>query len=176
MKRKKQDKKNKIWPVVGMVVAVFLVAGLAFTVLHLLNSKDDKTKQDNMAVNYDDPTEEQIQAGQDIKDKNEIDGEDDPIYSIFVVDAEQYGSEIEVRSYVDGVVEDGGICTYTFKNGAEILTKTSSGFANASYTTCTTLVTQASEFTSSGTWELTISYASSNVTANSEAMNVEVSK
>lgn len=65
-------------------------------------------------------------------------------------------SRDRVSGYIPGVVEDGGTCTITLVKGSETVTKTSAGFINASYTSCTPF----SVSLASGKWKVTLEYSS----------------
>ena len=80
---------------------------------------------------------------------------------VVINDAAQYGVNIEVRAFVQGVIETDGICTFTFsKSGSNSIVKTSSSLTNPTYTSCEAIVVSSSEFTQKGTWNLRIDYAS----------------
>lgn len=75
-------------------------------------------------------------------------------------DASQYGNTVEVRAYINGIVESDGTCTFTFTKDAKTITKTSASLTNPNYTNCETVSVPTSEFASKGTWQLKISYQS----------------
>lgn len=78
-----------------------------------------------------------------------------------------YGSE--VRSYVSGVIEDGGTCTATAtKSGASAVTGSSTGFFDAAYTGCLPI----SLALSGGGWSVVVSYSSSTAEGKSQAYEV----
>ena len=81
--------------------------------------------------------------------------------NVIINDASQYDSVVEVRSYVEGIIETDGTCTLTFTKDGTSFTKTTSPLTNPSYTTCKTIDIPVSEFSSKGTWQLTVSYLSS---------------
>lgn len=62
-----------------------------------------------------------------------------------------------VRAYVQGVIEDGGICTAAFTSGSTVKTGTTTGISNVSYTVCPAIQVAGVE---KGTWTLTYSYES----------------
>ncbi len=77
-----------------------------------------------------------------------------------------------VNAYVSGVFEEGGTCTATFSSGSKSLTKTSTGFQNASYTQCPPLNLEAG-FLSAGSWKVTVSYTSATAEGVSAAQTIE---
>ena len=93
--------------------------------------------------------------------------------TVIINDASQYGSNIEVRSYVEGVVETDGTCTVTFSKGNQSFSKTTEPLTNPTYTTCATVSVPVSEFPSTGTWQVTVNYVSAKH-RGSASKNVEV--
>ncbi len=79
--------------------------------------------------------------------------------SLVIVDASQYDSIFEVRSYVNS--SEQGTCTYTFSRGSQKITKQTNTLANGTTTSCTTLDVNITEFSTSGDWQLVIDYLSS---------------
>ena len=93
--------------------------------------------------------------------------------NVIINDASQYDSNVEVRSYVEGIVETNGTCTITFKKGSQLVTKTTEPLTNPTYTTCAAISVPVSEFPSKGTWQVTVDYSSTNH-KGSATKNVEV--
>jgi hypothetical protein len=178
MKNKKRPNKINIRPILILCIVALVTAGAVFGLMTMLNRPDRSLAQNDSRINYDPPTTEEIESGQSIKDANEKQNEQGPIvdHSIFVVDSSQYGQNIEVRSYIENIVEDGGACTFAFTKGTTVVTKTSKGFSDVLHTTCTPLIMPVSEFPASGSWSLLISYSSQSVVASSSNQNVEVIK
>ncbi len=79
----------------------------------------------------------------------------------------------ETRAYVQGVIEDGGTCTATYTHGADVVTATSKGAANASYTNCAPM-TLSGPVNISGTWSVVVSYSSSTSSGKSQPSTFEV--
>jgi hypothetical protein len=73
---------------------------------------------------------------------------------IVITDATSNG----VRAYVSGVFEEGGVCTATATQGSQIITQTSTGFQNVSYTQCAPI--NWGSPLANGTWSITLSYRS----------------
>lgn len=76
-----------------------------------------------------------------------------------------------INGYVSGVFENGGTCTATLTNSTTGQTKTltSSGFENASYTSCTPMHPSLS---GSG-WSVVLSYSSSSAEGSSASEKVQ---
>lgn len=81
-------------------------------------------------------------------------------------------SRTGVKAYISGIFEEGGTCTATFTRAGKTLTKTSTGFQNASYTQCAP-INYDSSFLSSGTWSVTVTYSSGTAEGVSDASNIE---
>jgi cytoskeletal protein RodZ len=73
----------------------------------------------------------------------------------------------QVYAYVPGVFEDGGTCTATFTQGTQKIVKTSQGFANATYTSCSPISRP------SGAWTVIVSYSSSTAEGSSQATEIK---
>jgi len=120
-------------------------------------------------VNYLPPTEEENNAGNLQKEEivaNENQTSQKPqTAEVIIVDASQYENEIEVRAFIANVIES-GTCTYTFVKDQEKLTKTMPATADASSTPCMTLIVPRSEFSSAGTWNLTVAFESETITGS----------
>ena len=158
-----KKKSNKKTPLI-IILATLIVAGGVLTYLVHFHPRDGKTSSSSTQINYDPPKSEEIQAGQDIKDSNQQKAEEtenlDDNISVFIVDANQYGDNIEIRSYVENVVENNGTCHFSFHQSQETFSRTSSAFADASHTTCSPLIIPVSDFSSSGSWAISIYYSS----------------
>jgi hypothetical protein len=91
-----------------------------------------------------------------------------------IVDASQYGDQVEVRSYVSGIIESGGTCTATFTKGSQTVTKTAAGVADATTTRCSIIDVSRSEFASAGSWSIAVTYDSAAAHGSSPAKTFEV--
>ncbi len=116
-------------------------------------------------VNYDPPTREDAEYNNRIKENlpsnNTVQSSStQKSVTPVIVDANQYGDKVEVRSYVPGITENGGTCVITFIKGDITLSKDTPGVANAQSTTCTSVNLDRSFFPSSGTWSVTVNYQS----------------
>lgn len=65
----------------------------------------------------------------------------------------------EVSGLVPGIIEDGGSCTFHLRSGGTSVDRTQQGVADATSTSCGTVVIPASAL-SSGTWVVTLEYSS----------------
>ena len=159
-----------------------IIAGSTFYLMTILNKQNDSSNEIDPSINYDKPTTAEIDAGQAIKDANQQNAIDETNHankaSVFIVDASQQGDTVEVRAYVTGVAEDGGTCQYQFQSAQQnqVLNKTSPASFNTTSTTCESITIPISEFVSSGTWSLTVSYTSNTTAATPANISLEVIK
>jgi cytoskeletal protein RodZ len=81
-----------------------------------------------------------------------------------------------VHALVSGVVENNGTCTFVFTQGANTVTKTSTGVANVSTTICALVSPDPtpSTFLSKGNWNVALSYTSSITSVKSSTYPFEV--
>lgn len=81
---------------------------------------------------------------------------------------------VEVGAYVNGVFEDGGTCTATFKLGSSSFIKSVTAVKNVNAVNCPVMSATANEFTPKGTWSVTVSYDSKTASGLSDARQIEV--
>lgn len=75
-------------------------------------------------------------------------------------------SSESVNAYVTGVFEENGVCTATFTQGSTVVTRSSSGFANVSYTQCEPITPNLPNPTG---WSVVVSYSSASAQGKSQA-------
>lgn len=88
--------------------------------------------------------------------------------------ADQYGTNIEIGSYVGGVYEDGGTCTATFTQISTSFTRSVAAIKNVSSVDCPVITVPVEAFTPKGTWNMTLSYASSTAAGSAATKQIEV--
>lgn len=86
-----------------------------------------------------------------------------------IVNASQTGDEVFVSATISGLFEDSGTCTLTAVLGDKEIKRTSSGFADATTTSCTPFRLNRSDFPLTGNWSIVISYSSSTAEGASQA-------
>lgn len=181
-----QNKKNRFRIVSTVIVAVLLVGGgLAYwqrdTISGWFSQSSENTASDsdssgsgdsdsNLPDNDSDGTSDN-NGSSDGSSSSSNNGAQEA--NVIINDASQYDSNVEVRSYVEGIVETNGTCTITFKKGSQSVTKTTEPLTNPTYTTCAAISVPVSEFPSKGTWQVTVDYSSTNH-KGSATKNVEV--
>jgi cytoskeletal protein RodZ len=138
-----------------------------------------KEPTEKTGINYNPPTNNEIQEAVDQQEKNKqreaLDANPPTVTSadVVIADAAQYGDTIEVRGFIQNVYEDGGTCTAVLKKGELSVTKSNPAFKDAKTIQCGALDFKRTQFTQSGTWELTLTYNSA-VVEGSATKSVEV--
>ncbi len=82
-----------------------------------------------------------------------------------------YAGNGDVRAHVTGVIEDGGTCTAVFTSGGNRVTKSSTGFADATTTTCLPISYSGSAVQPG--WSVTVQYDSASSQGTSDAAQVQ---
>jgi|ERR1700741_1544107 len=80
-----------------------------------------------------------------------------------------YADKSTINAYVTGIFEEGGVCTATLTKGTRVITKTSTGFQNASYTQCAPIDLSGGSV-DSGDWSIVVSYSSKTASGKSETL------
>lgn len=173
------------WGLAALIGVIVLVAVLELTnVTHLFHKKPVKTQPTATApagsVNYGPTTDEEKRA--DEQHKQDLSNQSDnsqPASGTKTVQpvityAAQSGNQIEVDTFVSGVVEDGGTCTLKLTQGGTTVTKTTQGVRNATTTACPAFFVNRSELSASGTWTAVVSYSSTTAQGSSSAKTIEV--
>lgn len=111
------------------------------------------------------------------KEANKNDSTDNGKQSVkpTIVDAGQYGSSIEIRSLISGVVESTGVCKIVFNGPSNnVVTKQVAAVADASSTRCENLEFGKSELPQNGEWRVIVEYTSSLSEGKSEERSFSV--
>jgi hypothetical protein len=95
----------------------------------------------------------------------------DAVISVAGVDVD--GQHVSVSGYVSGIVEDGGVCTFTFTGVEAERTVTNASVANVSTTSCGLVQIPTSEL-ARGSWQITLSYSSSSFSTTSQPLSLEI--
>jgi len=166
------------------VILIGVAIGGTLLYRHLWSNSNSPTTQPRNTVNYDPPTEDEKKATEEFKKQQEAqnsnpatppptapDGRKQvtPVISY----AGQYDASVEASAFIATIIEDGGTCTLTVRDGSKVVTKTSAGAADARTTRCNLFSFPAKEL-SAGTWTATISYDSPTATGTSDPVKFEV--
>lgn len=137
MKTKKP--KNKLRLVLFLLGFAALTTS-AITVSDLLGyseiiiKKDVVKNTDSGSIDYNPPTEEQIQAGEEIKSQNQNLTTND--LGILISSKIQDGDTVKIRSIINGTVSNSGTCSISIRNNGSTYTATAPTSAMTSYSTC----------------------------------------
>lgn len=163
--------------VVGVTILVIAAGAFAYT---RFKSDDEPPGQPTSPVNYDPATPEEEAEGQARKkelqeqQQQAANNSGNKQVTPVVTNASQDGETIFLSAYVPGVLENGGKCTYTVTKGSATVTKVTDGFVNVSNTNCTPLNLNRLEFSSTGDWQVVVSYASTSATGTSQPKTLTV--
>jgi hypothetical protein len=179
IKIKRPNKKVAIITVV--VLACAGIGGYALWQKHTNDDRKASGKTTNIGgINYGPPTDEDKketeQHKKDLQQQNESQSSSASSNSSGLKQASvviTYASSSEVRGYVGNAFEDGGICTATFTKDSSKVTATSSGFMDVNKTTCTPIAINQGRLTS-GSWNVVLSYRSSNYSGSSASQIINV--
>lgn len=84
------------------------------------------------------------------------------------------GTQVSAAGYVQGLIENGGACTFTFTGVGAPVVVPAEGIADSRTTSCGTVAVPVDQLPS-GTWSVTLSYTSAAAgTLTSTALTVEV--
>lgn len=188
-KQKRNSKKSKKSLLIALVAVLVLLAGSYYVYssdLLNLRSSDNPAGQDS--VNFDPPTEEEQEAGNEVKEKltsdkgqSENKNHQTPAsndqakksVTVVVVDAGQYDDVIEVRAYTPDVLQE-GVCTITFTRGSHTVVKEVKAHPDVSSTICTNLEVKRNEFPAGGEWSVVIDYTSQTAQGKSKTSKINI--
>lgn len=180
----------------NIIIAIICIIILSFIIVLFLNKKNSNTTTDKPSttsrdpvtnINLSPPTEsDKIQADQNKEElsKNQSSSNTSQINSSsngnkksvspIITFFDYVGDNVQISSYVNGVFEDGGTCIATFSKDTTTFSKSSTGSANASNTSCHNIDVAKSDFATKGVWKLVIRYTSSTSEGTSEPKILEI--
>lgn len=183
MYRKNKDKKIKWFLVV--VATLVLLGGIVYILEKRgitdfydrgnNNDSEQSPQQGTNDINYQPPTVQEQDAGDNQKDIILEDNENNNQQNtdsnkkeatLLITDVGQYGSKIEVRSFIPDYFEDGS-CTIQFSKGNTSFQKIVPAFKDSSTTICTNPDVDRSEFNEPGEWYVKVTYESPTARAES---------
>ena len=176
MKRSQKKSISRIYPF-AILGAILLVLGIASYIYNRSSDKDGKpSNASSQGIDYSPATDNEKQESNDRKeqaaDREEVpeppSGNKQAVTPV-IVDASQYAGQIEVRSYVPGIYEEGGTCTIRFTKGAQSVSKSVPASKDATTTRCANLAVPRSEFSEAGEWSVVVTYSSSAAEGSSPA-------
>ncbi len=155
---------------IGLIVAFVAMATAIFL---YANQRGDSTQTDVVPDNYPSESEEQLDDSLPVEltndsttstEKTDNATSNNPQTSTIkatpiITFAQQSASIVEVAGFIEGVFEDGGTCTVTFKQNTSEIVATSVAFKDASNTMCNVIKVDTSRFTK-GQWSVVLNYSS----------------
>jgi hypothetical protein len=178
-----RKRKNSKFSRNGLIILALLLLGIIVGVLIYNN----RTKSQNIGktstgsyVDLSPATKQDQQANEDRKknpgagDTTDSNGQtstsNDSSRKITVTPYATSVSSTQVKAFISGITEDGGTCSVKLVQGSKVVTGSSTGFANASYTSCEPIDLKLS----SGSWVVTVGYSSSKASGNSSPQTFEI--
>lgn len=133
-------------------------------------TQDDKKFNDNIKQDIVDDTPEPARPSstEATNKKNNI----TPAITVYG-QPEGRGTDFTLNGFVPGIIETDGKCTLTLSKNGQTVTTTKEALRNAQNTSCGQMVISYVKLTP-GTWEATLSYASSTSEGSSGPVIVEV--
>ena len=173
-------RKNKK-PILSISAAVLVLAiagyfGYAYTTKSawpfVASTQAEGSNDQN--VNYNPPTEQEVDASQDAKHQTE---DTSPVTNVSVdvsyAGKSDDGQSVEVDAYITSVIEGSGTCTATFTKGAASVSASTKGFIDATSTICEPISIPLSRF-ESGSWKLVVTYKSDGRVGTSSPIEVSL--
>lgn len=90
-----------------------------------------------------------------------------------IAEFDQPNDVVVVSGYVAGVIEEGGACTFTITGPGAPVSLQTTGEANSTTTSCGNTQTSSVGWPA-GTWNVTLTYTSGNLTATSSPLKMQV--
>lgn len=167
--------KKTVFIVVCLVVLAMAVFAFQARQNENIGGNPNTTVEDGTYVNLDPPTEQELSDTEKHKDdllKQSEQSSNTSTGSKKVTPVITGANGQQINAFVPGVFEEGGSCKATLTKGTEVVTKTSAGFENVSYTSCTPIDVSGS--LGSGSWSVIVSYSSSSASGQSESKTFTV--
>lgn len=180
--RPRRLKKFLLFIVLPLVLLGAVLIVLEKTGVTNFYTKDSTPEQETTeTINYEPPSEDEKQAGDEQKDKamaeeearNNNPSQGSQTAHVIITDAGQYDSVIEVRAFIPDHYQD-GTCTITFTKDSLKVSKETPAYRDVSTTICTNPNFNRSEFAASGDWQVVVSYTSAGATGQSSPQNVTI--
>jgi cytoskeletal protein RodZ len=189
-KKRKNFLKKKAVIITGIAVAVLLLVGGGFYAWQRQNASiptAPTVAENEAAVKTEtEPQQEAAPAANNESSESAKNGESAPAPATsngkkqvtpsitFAGYADGAKQQVEVDSFVQGALEDGGTCTMTATKGGQKVTAQSTGRANVSQTRCENIIVDRAKFPSGGTWSVVVTYESATASGSSAPQNMEL--
>lgn len=175
-KRNKLLNKNNLLIAAAVLFVLLIAFGMSetFGLTHIIHREETKTINNGNSTKIDTnpPTQEQIDAGNEIKSGGSndtpaspttVEGSDKKSVQVSITAANQNDPYLQIGVQIDTVTNT-GTCTLTLTNGQnETVTKTAGVQALAKTSTCKGFNVPVSEL-SAGNWHIKVNYTSDTLT------------
>lgn len=135
----KKINNKKLVLIILLPVVTCIIAGGILLYNNKRSSSPEIATPTDSGVNYGPPTETELQEADRRKTDIIEDQKNEQTKNTVtptITSASTEGSQIVVRGFVTGVVENGKDCIFVFRKSDQIVNRTSSSVANASTTNC----------------------------------------
>lgn len=147
-------------------LAAGIAGGVALLLLTSCTAPEPRNTSDSSAVEVPPPGEAAKPTPTETSTTREA--------VIVVAGVDVDGAHVTVSGYVNGVIEDGGSCTFELEGNASKVEAKSEGLADRLTTSCGTVSVPIAEF-SKGPWVVTLRYVSvSDDVVTSEPVDLEI--
>jgi hypothetical protein len=183
--KKKQNKKPLI-----VIIALIIIVAACIGIYYLVNRSNQSTPD---SINYNPPTQEEIDASQDAKKRNDEKNneeknptDDKPTInsnensstpqknaSVGITYADVFDGKLEIRAFTDSVIEGNGTCVATIHSGGVTKEASSKAFVDATSSICQPIYFNISDLTP-GTWSVTVTYTSPDAKGVSETTEIKI--
>lgn len=185
--KRKNSKSKKI--TLAITIAILAFAGYALTAHSLKfwpfqeNPSTAPEQSGVNTVNYDPPTEEEIEQSQSAKDKiiqeeeykkNNPDSDSKKsTVNVGISYADVIDSKLEVRAFTGDIIEGSGSCVLKVSKGSKTLEKTNLAFIDATSTICRPFYIPVADL-SQGEWIISVNYNSNTSSGSSGERKVNI--
>lgn len=168
---------------ITVLIILTLLIGASIAAFIYNDAQQPPEPRDEGSINYDPPTQEEVEESQDAKKqlsenenkKPEVDPETKKkVAQVGVANTYTSDDSLEIRAFTPTVVEGGGTCTAKLTKGSAIISGSSEAFVDASTSQCRPIIIPLSKFPQAGVWKLTVTYESTNYSGASPSMDVQL--
>lgn len=177
--KKSKNRSKKLGIIIALVIFIIVVSSILYVFVFNKNFFGNNTPNTTptQEINYNPPTSQEIKESEDIK-RNTVDPQNTTQnttkVNVIIANTFVNGSNLEIRAFIPGVVENNGTCTANLSKGSNTVTGSSKVFADATTSQCEPITIALNKFPQSGTWSLTVSYSSEKYTGTSQAIEVQI--
>lgn len=155
---KKQNSKKRTLGALAIIFAIILI--IVITVVFSLNYKtmfnNGTQKNDDSTYDLSPPTQEQKQAGEDIKKQSLEETPTNNELGLSFSSINQSGGQLKIKVAINGAVTNVGTCNLTLGKDGQKIELSKPTFALTSYSTCQGFDIETGSL-SKGDWDATLS-------------------